>query len=227
MARIRPLMLIPPVAFAALAGLFAAGMMRDNPDELPSTFVGQPAPPLPAEGLPGTATLTDADLRSGEVTVVNFWASWCPPCRAEHPTLHALSEDGVRVAGLNFRDDEDNASDYLSERGNPFFATGYDPRSRRAIDWGVTAPPETFIVAGDGTVCSATSGRWWGTITNNASCPNWKRRWRAGVPIDPASIRGPAPAPRPVPPAAGEVPHETPAGPPEPATSGQQPVHLT
>ncbi|MBM1222373.1 DsbE family thiol:disulfide interchange protein [Ponticoccus sp. SC2-23] len=152
MARIKPLMLIPPVAFAALAGLFFAGMQRDNPDELPSTFVGQQAPPVPDAGLSGTPTLTAEDLRSGEVTVVNFWASWCPPCRVEHPTLHAMNADGIRVAGLNFRDEEDNALSYLADEGNPFFATGYDPTSRRAIDWGVTAPPETFIVGGDGTV---------------------------------------------------------------------------
>lgn len=152
MARLSPLMVLPPAIFAALAGLFLAGMMRNNPDELPSTFVGQQAPALPVEGLPGTTVLTDADLRSGAVTVVNFWASWCPPCRAEHPTLHAMAEDGIRVAGLNFRDDVNNATAYLAEEGDPFFATGFDPRGRTSIDWGVTAPPETFIVDGDGTV---------------------------------------------------------------------------
>ena len=152
MARISPLMILPPAIFAALAGLFLAGMMRDNPDELPSTFVGRQAPALPAEALPGTELLTAADLTGGDVTVVNFWASWCPPCRAEHPTLHALNEEGIRVAGINFRDDLDDAQTYLADEGNPFFATGFDPRGRLAIDWGVTAPPETFIVDGDGTV---------------------------------------------------------------------------
>ncbi|SMY09074.1 DsbE family thiol:disulfide interchange protein [Flavimaricola marinus] len=152
MAKISPLVVIPPAIFAALAGLFFAGMMRDNPDELPSTFIGRPAPGLPDEALPGTTMLTRADLESGEVTVVNFWASWCPPCRAEHPTLHALTEEGIRVAGINFRDDVGNAQSYLADEGDPFFATGLDPRGRVSIDWGVTAPPETFIIDGDGTV---------------------------------------------------------------------------
>lgn len=152
MARLSPMMLAPPVLFAALAGLFLAGMMRDNVNELPSTFVGQQAPDVAAKPVPGTAQLMASDLRDGEVTILNFWASWCPPCRAEHPTLLDLQAQGYRVAGLNFRDEADKAAEYLAEDGNPFFATGFDPRGRTAIDWGVTAPPETFIVSGDGTV---------------------------------------------------------------------------
>ena len=84
MAKISPLMILPPVIFAAFAGLAIGGMMRDNPDELPSTFVGNQAPAVPLEAVQGTAQLTDADLRSGDVTIVNFWASWCglaPACR--------------------------------------------------------------------------------------------------------------------------------------------------
>ena len=87
-----------------------------------------------------------------KIIIVNFWASWCPPCRAEHPTLLELSANGNRVAGINFRDEADAAVEYLVEEGDPFFATGFDPRGRTAINWGVTAPPETFIVGGDGTV---------------------------------------------------------------------------
>ena len=152
MARISPLVILPPVLFAALAGLFLAGMLRQNPDQLPSALIGDPAPALPTATLPGAAPLTDADLRSGDVTIVNFWASWCPPCRAEHPVLTELAASGLRVAGVNFRDQEADAVAYLAEQGNPFFGLAVDPRGRTALDWGVTAPPETFIVAGDGTV---------------------------------------------------------------------------
>ncbi len=152
MAKISPLVILPPAIFAALAGLFVAGMMRDNPDELPSTFVGQQAPSVPTEAVQGTAQLTDADLRAGDITIVNFWASWCPPCRAEHPNLLDLEAQGYRLAGINFRDTQDQASSYLTDYDDPFFATGFDLRGRVAIDWGVTAPPETFIVDGDGTV---------------------------------------------------------------------------
>ena len=152
MAKISPLIILPPAIFAAFAGIALSAMLSNDPDELPSTFVGQQAPALPVEAVNGTQQLTDADLRSGEVTIVNFWASWCPPCRAEHPTLLELAAQGYRVAGVNFRDQQDQASSYLIDYEDPFFATGFDLRGRVAIDWGVTAPPETFIVDGDGTV---------------------------------------------------------------------------
>lgn len=152
MAKIAPLMVLPPVIFAGLAGLFFAGMQRDNVGQIPSTIIGQAAPSVPEEAVPGTEQIVMDDFATGEITIVNFWASWCPPCRAEHPTLLALEEQGYRIAGLNFRDAADDASEYLVNDDNPFFATGFDPRGRTAIDWGVTAPPETFIVGPDGTV---------------------------------------------------------------------------
>ncbi len=152
MARISPLVFVPPVVFAAIAGLFLGGMFWGQGNTLPSTFIGKPAPGVPAESLPHRVPLTDADLRGNGVTVVNFWASWCPPCRAEHPVLTQLAAEGVRVAGINFRDQADAAQQYLNDEGDPYFALGFDPHGRVSIDWGVTAPPETFIVAADGTV---------------------------------------------------------------------------
>ncbi|WP_113913458.1 DsbE family thiol:disulfide interchange protein [Roseovarius dicentrarchi] len=152
MAKISPFMIAPPVLFACLAGLFYIGMQRGDPNSLPSVFIGQPAPPVPEKPLPGRALLRDADLRTGEVTIVNFWASWCPPCRAEHPTLEVMNAAGLRVAGVNFKDDATQADTYLKNEGDPFFALAFDPKGATAIDWGVTAPPETFIVDGDGTV---------------------------------------------------------------------------
>lgn len=152
MAKISPLMLLPPVIFLALTGMFAWGMYRDNPDDLPSTFIGRTAPPLPDTTLAGYAPLTEADLKSGELTIVNFWASWCPPCRAEHPNLLDMAGQGLRVYGVNFKDREDHAIDYLRDEKNPFLGVAFDPKGRSAIDWGVTAPPETFLIDGEGTV---------------------------------------------------------------------------
>jgi cytochrome c biogenesis protein CcmG/thiol:disulfide interchange protein DsbE len=146
------LMVLPPVLFLGLAGMFYVSMQRDNPDDLPSVFIGKQAPEVPGAALPGIAGLTDADLRMGEVTVVNFWASWCPPCRAEHPVLLEMAGRGIRVAGVNMMDKAEDATAYLEEEGNPFFAIGFDPKGRDRVEWGVTAPPETFIVGGDGTV---------------------------------------------------------------------------
>ena len=152
MARVPVLMLIPVAVVAGLVGLAGFAMWQGQRNGLPSTFVGQTAPRLPEEAVRGTDLLTAEDLASGEITLVNFWASWCPPCHAEHPVLLELADQGYRIAGVNFRDDAEAAAGYLEEDGNPFFATGFDPRGRVAIDWGVSAPPETFIVDGDGTV---------------------------------------------------------------------------
>ena len=152
MARVSPLMIAPPLIFAAFVGLAAVGMFRDDPEGLPSTLVGQPAPAITAEALPGYPPVTSETLPTGQVTLVNFWASWCPPCRAEHPRLLKMQAEGIPIVGVNFKDTLGPATSYLEDDGNPFFAVAFDPRGRTAIDWGVTAPPETFILAADGTV---------------------------------------------------------------------------
>lgn len=152
MARIPLLMLAPPLIFAGFVGLAAIGMFRDDPEGLPSTLVGQQAPALPETALAEFPPVLADTLASGDVTLVNFWASWCPPCRAEHPKLLELEAAGIPIIGVNFKDTEANASKYLREDDNPFVGVAFDPKGRTAIDWGVTAPPETFILDGDGTV---------------------------------------------------------------------------
>lgn len=152
MAKISPLMVLPPAIFAAFVALAGFGMFRDNPDALPSTFIGKPAPPLPTENLEGYPGVSVADLASGEVSIVNFWASWCPPCRVEHPNLMKFTASGLRVYGVNFKDKAFQASRMLEEDGNPFLGVGFDPKGRSAINWGVSAPPETFIIDGTGKV---------------------------------------------------------------------------
>ncbi|MCL4066778.1 DsbE family thiol:disulfide interchange protein [Pseudomonas sp. GX19020] len=159
----KPLYLLPPLAFACLAAVFWFGMQREGQGEIPSTFIGRAAPVLPTTSLPGTPLLTGEDLRKGEVTVVNFWASWCPPCRAEHPVLKAMAADGIRVAGVNIMDKEADATGYLEKDGNPFFAIATDPGGRNRVEWGVSAPPETFIIDGDGTVLFKFTGPLVGT----------------------------------------------------------------
>ncbi|MFC3086991.1 DsbE family thiol:disulfide interchange protein [Tabrizicola soli] len=149
---LRWLLMLPLVLFFGMAGLFYFGMYRDNPGELRSVLIGREAPALPATGLPEVPVLTDADLRTGEVTVLNFWATWCPPCRAEHPVLLEMAGRGIRVAGVNMMDDDAKATAYLAEEGNPFLGVATDPNGRNRVEWGVTAPPETFIIDGEGKV---------------------------------------------------------------------------
>ncbi len=149
---VKPLMVLPPLIFAGFVGLAAVGMFRDDPNALPSTLIGQPAPGVPEKALDGYSAVTADMLAAGEVTLVNFWASWCPPCRAEHPNLLRMQADGLNIIGINFKDAASDAAGYLRDDGNPFVAVGFDPQGRTAIDWGVTAPPETFILNGEGEV---------------------------------------------------------------------------
>lgn len=151
MARISPLMVAPLIVAAGFFALAFWGMGRQDAGDLPSVFIDAPAPAVTAETLPGIPGIT-ADLLKGQVTIVNFWASWCPPCRAEHPTLTALAAEGYRVLGVNMMDDAGDALAFLAEAGNPFAAVAFDPRGRTRLDWGVMAPPETFILRADGTV---------------------------------------------------------------------------
>ncbi len=151
-SRVSPFVFIPPVVFALLVAGFYFGLGRSNPEQLPSTLIGQSAPAVTDAVLDGYAGLDAGGLTGGEVTLVNFWASWCPPCRAEHPILVELARDGVRIVGINFKDRAEDAIAYLQEEGNPFVAVPFDPSGRTSFDWGVAAPPETFILAPDGTV---------------------------------------------------------------------------
>ena len=149
---LRALLLIPPILFLGLAVLFYTGMGRDNPNDLPSVFLGKPAPAIEQAALPGIPSPVQADLAQGRVVLVNFWASWCPPCRAEHPTLTALAAEGIAVIGVNMMDREGDALAFLAADGNPFSSIAFDPKGRTRLEWGVTAPPETFIVNGKGEV---------------------------------------------------------------------------
>jgi cytochrome c biogenesis protein CcmG/thiol:disulfide interchange protein DsbE len=145
---------IPVAIFAALALIFWKGL-SGNPSELPSALIGKPVPQfaLPAiDGL-GVPGFDAAALKQGEVTLVNVWASWCGPCRVEHPVLMDLSKrDGIRLHGLNYKDDPVNAVQFLATLGQPYHAVGADRPGRAAVDWGVYGVPETFVIDGQGII---------------------------------------------------------------------------
>jgi cytochrome c biogenesis protein CcmG/thiol:disulfide interchange protein DsbE len=153
------LMLLPLLAFLALAALFLYRLGTGDPSKLPSALIGRQAPKtdLPAlEGLTrdGKAVpgLTNATL-AGNVTLVNVWASWCVPCHDEAPLLEELAKDKrIQIVGINYKDAPDNARRFLNRYGNPFVAAGVDPGGRASIDWGVYGVPETFLIGRDGAI---------------------------------------------------------------------------
>jgi cytochrome c biogenesis protein CcmG, thiol:disulfide interchange protein DsbE len=159
-------LLIPLGVFLALAAIFLLRLLSGGDlSVVPSALVGKPAPEftLPAleglskdgEPMPGLST---ADLK-GHVSVVNIFASWCGPCRQEHPYLEELAKDSrFRVYGINYKDVPENALRFLGELGNPYAAVGADSRGRTAIDWGVYGVPETFVVGPDGIIRHKTIG---------------------------------------------------------------------
>jgi cytochrome c biogenesis protein CcmG, thiol:disulfide interchange protein DsbE len=152
---------VPLLVFLAMAGLFGLALTSGDPSKLPSALIGRPAPMinLPAlagavdvNGLP-TPGFQTADLATGQVTVVNFWSSWCVPCVAEHPLLTELKAKAkVRVFGVNYKDPEPGGRRFLGRYGNPFAAVGVDDGGRGAIEWGVYGMPETFVVDGQGRI---------------------------------------------------------------------------
>lgn len=150
---------LPLVVFCGLAGLFLVRLYAGDPAALPSVLIGKPVPGFalpPLEGLRRDGTdvpgFASADLKGG-VTVVNVWASWCAPCREEHPLLARVAAmPGVRLVGINYKDEPENARRFLGSLGNPFAAVGDDVKGRAAIDWGVYGVPESFVIAPDGTI---------------------------------------------------------------------------
>ncbi len=147
------LIALPPLIFLGFALVAYTALTRENRDELPSALAGRPAPSLEAASAFGDAVApADADLRAGEVTLVNFWASWCGPCRVEHPRLAELAAAGVTVVGINYKDPPDQARAFLDELGDPYAAIAADPAGRIGLDWGIYGVPETFVVGGDGTI---------------------------------------------------------------------------
>ena len=148
----RLLFLIPMLVFAGVGIGLAVGLTRD-PSILPSALIGKPVPEFdlpPVDGLdrPGFAS---ADLK-GRPALVNVFASWCVPCRAEHPILMRLADQGVPIYGINYKDKPDQASAWLGELGNPFERIGADRSGRVAIDWGVYGVPETFVIDAEGRI---------------------------------------------------------------------------
>jgi cytochrome c biogenesis protein CcmG, thiol:disulfide interchange protein DsbE len=157
--RRRWLVLVPLALFLALAVLFVLRLGAGDPSRVPSALIGRPAPPTalpPVDGLtqagrplPGI----DPATFKGTVTLLNVWASWCVPCHDEAPLLTQLAQDArIRLVGINYKDQPDNARRFLGRYGNPFAAVGADQNGRASIEWGVYGVPETFVLDREGRI---------------------------------------------------------------------------
>jgi len=157
--------LIPLILFAGLSLVFLVGLFSGDASKVPSALIGKPAPTIALTALEGlqrdgqpVPAFTMADLAKGRATIVNVFASWCAPCRVEHPHLVAMAEapvvkqGKVAVVGLNYKDEAENARRFLGALGNPYSAVGVDRAGRGAIEWGVYGVPETFLIGPDGRI---------------------------------------------------------------------------
>ena len=142
--------LMPLIIFAVLVIFLAVGLTL-NPREVPSPLIGKPAPEFELPLLLQEGSFSNKDL-IGHVTLLNVWASWCFACRQEHEVVKHLSREGVRIIGLNYKDDASDAKQWLAKLGNPYQAIAADRDGRIAIDWGVYGAPETFLIDQQGII---------------------------------------------------------------------------
>ena len=143
--------LLPLGGFLVLAAVLAVGLTL-NPSEVPSPFIGKPAPAFQAQSLHEPAkTVALADIK-GRVALVNVWASWCVACLDEHAYVKALAKRGIPVYGINYKDTRDEALAWLERYGNAYVISAFDPDGRIGLDWGVYGVPETFVLDANGVV---------------------------------------------------------------------------
>lgn len=139
---------LPLFIFAGIFVAFMVGLTL-NPREVPSALINKAAPEFSLPPLQGAGVgLSSADLKDDEnIIIVNFFASWCGPCRVEHPSLEQLGKmDGVKLYGIAYKDRPQNSLSFLKSLGNPYSKIGADLKGRNAINWGVTGTPETFVL---------------------------------------------------------------------------------
>ncbi|WP_341501664.1 DsbE family thiol:disulfide interchange protein [Gallaecimonas sp. GXIMD4217] len=142
----------PLLAFLALVVFLFRGLFSD-PTEIESALIGKPVPAFEMVDLFDTDKRHNGELlRSGQPVLLNVWATWCPTCYAEHQYLNQLARQGVRIVGLNYKDERDGAIRWLSRLGNPYEVTLYDPDGMLGLDLGVYGAPETYLIDGNGII---------------------------------------------------------------------------
>lgn len=149
----RRVMLFVPLVLALVIGIFLASGIGKDPSELESALIGKPVPAFNLENLREPGEMLDQSLFQGEVSLLNVWAEWCPACWDEHEDLMWLAnEKGVRIIGLNYKDQKENAFRFLGRLGDPYHTIIFDPRGTLGFDLGVYGAPETFVIDARGVV---------------------------------------------------------------------------
>ncbi len=144
--------LIPLGVFLVMVVFLGIGLTLD-PREVPSPFIGKPAPAFTLDQLHDTSATISPDDMKGKVWLLNVWASWCVSCRAEHKVINRLANMKlVDVVGLNYKDQPEDARRWLKRLGNPYLASAMDIEGKAGIDWGVYGVPETFVIDQQGVV---------------------------------------------------------------------------
>ncbi|HIF9317359.1 TPA: DsbE family thiol:disulfide interchange protein [Photobacterium damselae] len=147
---------IPLVIFLALVAMFMVQLLRnadgDDPTKLESVLVGKPVPTFKLEDIFEPGKEYEQTIFKGQPLLLNVWATWCPTCYAEHQYLNQLAKQGVKIIGLNYKDDRAKAIDWLTQLGNPYVHTLYDNTGMLGMDLGVYGAPETFLIDGNGII---------------------------------------------------------------------------
>lgn len=148
----RPAVWLPLAVFAAIVAALVVGLTL-NPRDIPSALIDKPVPYFDLPPLiEGAGGLSSADLASGEVVLVNIFASWCAPCLIEHPFLSEMAAQGITIHGIAYKDAPEATRAMLDRLGNPYTRVGVDRDGRAGIELGVYGVPETFVVSGDGRI---------------------------------------------------------------------------
>lgn len=170
---------IPLFVFLLIAALFLVQLIKNNqgdrPTDLESALVGKPMPVFRLEALDEALKLERSDLVNGKPFLLNVWATWCPSCYQEHQYLNVLAGKGIRIVGLNYKDDRVKAIAWLAQLKNPYVINLFDVNGSAGLDLGVYGAPETFLVDGDGIIRYRLAGPLDERVWNGTLAPLWQQ----------------------------------------------------
>jgi len=173
------LLFIPLMLFIGLTVFLGWQLLKnaqgDDPRRLESALIGTPVPVLYIGSLDEKQSpVSQARFRDGQPWLINFWATWCPTCRAEHQYLNTLAKQGVRIVGINYKDTRDKAQTWLHSLGSPYLLNLYDPTGSAGFDFGVYGAPETFLIDGKGIIQYRHTGNLTAEVWQKEIEPRWK-----------------------------------------------------